>query len=284
MTRSRPASLLALVRRRLALAAAALALVAAEAPAAPVALVTDVIGDAHSSGEPLRLLAELDPGREIVLQQDASVVVFTLADGSEWVLAGPGRYRLGARGPEPVGGAAPPQRRPGPPAYRDIRLRTDRLQQGGLVLRGRDRLALVAPVQEVVVSPDVRFAWEAPEEDTRFQFELVDQAGQKLLAAETTARELPLPAAVRLQPGQVYYWAVRVPAAGGAPAYRVAEFRVADAATLRRVDAARPRPDAPFPERVLFVALLQQVGARSAADDARRRLAVERPAPWSEPR
>jgi hypothetical protein len=270
--------------RRLARAAtgAVLATAATAVLAAPAVLVLDVVGDAHSGGEPVRLLAELDAGREVALGEQASVVVFALADGSEWTLTGPGRFRIGGKQPEPIAQSRPPQRRAAPAAYRDIRLRADRLQQGGLVLRGRDRLALVTPVQEVVVTPDVRFAWEAPDDGTRYQFELVDPSGQKVFAAETTANELMLPAAISLQAGQVYTWAVRALAApGSVPAYRAAEFRFADARTLQRVSAARPRDDAPFAERVLFVALLQELGARSAAEDARRRLAPERPAGWS---
>src|SRR5512134_977219 len=97
----------------------------AGALAAPVALVTDVVGDAQQGTEPLRLLAEVEPGREVALQPNATVVIFTLADGAEWTLTGPGRFRIGARGPEPLAGAAAPQRRPGPAAFREIKLRSD---------------------------------------------------------------------------------------------------------------------------------------------------------------
>lgn len=263
----------------------ALAFVAATACAAPVALVTDVVGDARNGNEPLRLLAEVEAGRELALQPGTTVVVFTLADGAEWTLTGPGRFRIASKGPEALSGAAPPQRRAGPAAYRDFRLRGDRLQQGGLVLRGRDRLVLLAPVNELVIGDDVTFRWEALAEGTRYQFELVDQAGQKVLAAETTTHELVLPSAIRLVAGQSYFWAVRAQGPLGTPAaYRAAEFRVADVATQQRIAATRPAADAPFSERVLFVALLQDIGAHGAADEARRRLAAERPAGWHDSR
>ena len=251
--------------------------------AAPVALITDVLGDAQLGGEALKLLAEIEAGRELALAQGTTVVVFYLGDGSEWTLHGPGRYRLGARAPEAQSGAAAAQRRPGPPAYREIKLRAGRLQQGGLVFRGEEPMALIAPTRsEVVLSSDVRFDWKALETGTGYQFELVDQAGTKLLAAGTTDNGLQLPLAIQLQPGQTYYWSVR----GRAPnssrqIYRVAEFRVADAPTRRRIDAARPKGDAPFSERALFVVLLEDLGARTAAAHQRMNLAPERPVGWS---
>jgi hypothetical protein len=254
--------------------------------AAPIALVTDGVGAAQHAGEPLRILSELEPGQELALAADTTVVVFYLVDGAEWTLRGPGRFRLVPRTPEALGaGTPPPQRRPGPAAYRDIRLRADRLQQGGIVLRSAadEPMALQAPAKgEVVLSPDVRFRWKPLEAAGAYQFELVDQTGRKILAAETPDTELALPLAVQLEPGHTYYWAVRARSANAAqPLYRVAEFRVIDAPTRRRIEAARPQADAPFSERALFIALLEDLGARSEAADQRSRLAVERPVGWA---
>lgn len=270
---------------RLAMLCVALGAAAGRVDAAPLALVTDVVGNARQGGEPLRILGEVDAGRELALEEGTTVVVFYLADGSEWTLHGPGRYRLAPKAPETLAGA-PAQRRPGPPAYRDMRLRADRLQQGGLVMRSAtldEPMALVAPAKgEAVLDSDVRFRWRPLEGSASYQFELVDQAGQKLLAAETTDNELDVPLAIALKPGQTYYWAVRGRASGGAqPVYRVAEFRVLDAAARRRVEAARPKDEAPFSERVLFVALLEDVGALTEAARQRLKLAAERPVGWA---
>jgi hypothetical protein len=111
--------------------------------------------------------------------------------------------------------------------------------------------------------------------------EVVDSAGTRLLGTETAEAELALPSTVALQPGR-YYWSVRGrDATGTRTFYRVAEFRVADAATRRRLDAAQPKPDAPFSERALYAAMLEEAGARSAARAARDALAAERPAAWA---
>jgi len=262
----------------------ALALVALSpcAHAAAVALVTDVVGDASQGGEPVRLLAELQSGTELALGDQARVVVFYFADGSEWTLAGPGTYRFGARAPDASRGTAAPQKRVAPAALRDFRLRTDRIAQGGVVMRGAERPALIAPVDEVVLDPGARLAWESFGAGASYQVEVVDAAGSRLVAVETADAQLALPASATLQPGRTYYWSVRGRDDSGTRTfYRVAEFRVADAATRRRLDAARPAPDAPFSERALYAAMLEEAGARSAAQAVRSALAPERPAPWA---
>lgn len=257
------------------------AAMAAPAQAAAVALVTDVVSDVALGGEPVRLLGELSAGSELTVGERSQVVVFYFGDGSEWTLAGPGHYRVGARAPEALRGASPPQKRAAPAAFRDFKLRTDRITQGGVVMRGGERPTLTAPIDEVVLDSDVRFAWEAFGAGSNYQFELVDQAGTRLIASETQDTVMPLPPAISLQPGRTYYWSVRGRDASGTRTfYRVAEFRIADAATRRRLDAALPKAGAPFSERVLYVAMLEEIGARSAALAARRALASERPAPW----
>lgn len=269
--------------RLLALATAALFAVATRADAAPVAMVTDVVGDVKHANEPLKILAELDAGRELSLAADATVVVFYVGDGSEWVLKGPGRYRLAAKGPEPQGGTAAAQKRPGPPAFRDIKLRPDRVRQAAVIMRGRN-LTLKSPVNDdVVVTKDVRLAWALDNaRDTEFEVELVDSAGKRVLKEKTKSLDFVLPDEAQLQPGQRYTWAVTARERGlPQPLYAIGEFSVADAATRRRIENARPNADAPFSERVLFVALLEDIGATSAADEQRRVLASERPAGWA---
>ena len=270
----------------LAFATAALFAVASRAGAAPVALVTDVVGEAKQGQEPLKLLVELDAGRELSLGANATVVVFYVGDGSEWVLKGPGRYRLASKGPEAQGGAAAAQKRPGPPAFRDIKLRPDRVRQAAVILRGRN-LALKSPVNnDVVVTKDVRLSWSLDNaRDTEFEVELVDSAGKRVFKQKTQALEFMLPDDARLEPGQRYTWAVMAKEKGlPQPLYAIGEFSVADAATRRRIENAQPKSDAPFSERVLFVALLEDVGAKGAADQQRKALAAERQAAWATPK
>jgi hypothetical protein len=250
--------------------------------AAPVGLVTDVDGGAVLAGEPLKLLADLPSGAEVDVARGGRVVVFYFADGSEWTLAGPGRFRLAAKAPEPQAPAVAPQKRAAPAAYRQFRLRTDKIAQGGIVMRSGERPVLATPVDEVVLDREVRFAWEPFGVGAKYQFELVDPAGARLMSMETTETELRVGPDVKLQGGRTYYWSVRGrDATGSQTFYRATEFRLADAATKQRLAAAAPKAGAPFSERALYVAMLEDLGAKSAARTARRELAQERSAPWA---
>ena len=278
--------LLALATGLVALMTAGILAFASMAEARPVALVTDVVGDVKNGGEAVGLLAELDAGREIAVGADSTAVVFYVGDGTEWVLKGPGRYRLGSKGPEPQAGAPAAARRPAPAAFRDIKLRPEKVRQAAVIMRGRN-LTLAAPVNDdVVVTSDVRLSWVLDNaRDTEYEVELVDANGKLLHKSKTTNVQLALPDDVRLAPGQRYTWAVTARERGlPQPLYAIGEFRVASAATRARLDKARPKPDAPFSERVLFVALLEDVGAKSAAAEQRRALSSERPASWSRPK
>lgn len=254
--------------------------------AAPVALVTDVVGAGTQRDVPLRLLAEVEAGSEISVADGGRVVLFYLADGAEWTLSGRGRYRLGARAPQPDADAPAPRRKAAPGPLVAVKLGTDRTVQGGLQMRGGgDRPVLVAPVDETLLDGDVEFKWTPAGAGTMYRFELVDAAGAKVHVTETEASTLRLPQDVALAAGTVYLWAI-----GGRdpntpqPFYRAAEFRVADAVTHERLRVAQPPPDAPFADRVLYVALLERAGAKSAARALRTTLAAERPAAWASPK
>lgn len=272
-----PACLLALMAGIIALATAI------SVSAAGIALVIDVVGDATLvtiPGETLKLLGELNAGAEVAVPDRAQLVVFYLAEGSEYTLGGPGQYRILAKGPAPLRGAPPPERKAAAAAYKELRLKTDRVAQGGMVMRGDPILA--SPVNEVVLDGDVAFRWRPFGRDVTYQFELVDQAGTRLLTSETQETELRLPQSIALAPGQTYYWSLRGHGAGSDPFYRAAEFHVADVALRRRIEAAQPKSDAPFSERVLFAALLEEAGMKTSAQAQRRALAAERPVAWAD--
>ncbi len=247
--------------------------------AAGVALVADVVGDAQYDRAPVKLLTELPNDAELTLQPGAQVVLFYVDDGAQWTIRGPGQFKLRAGAPVPQKGAAPAVQKPASPEYRQFRLRGDRLNQGGVVMRGR---ALTSPVHEVVMMPSVVFMWERFGDGITYQLELVDSAGTRLFNAETQATEITLPASVALLPGQEYFWSIRGRDAGATQSfYRAADFRVADAVTRARLQAVKPADDAPFADRALYVALLDDAGMRSMAQSLRRTLAVERPVGWA---
>lgn len=275
-------ALVLLPKLALAVFGAWLAISIQVAQAAPIALVTDIVGEATlatSPPESLKLLSELNAGAEVLVADKAQLVVFYLADGAEYTFNGPGRYRLQVRAPEALRGAAP-LRKATATVYRNLRLKTERVAQGALATRGDP--ILLFPVSEVVLDGNAAFAWRPYASEAVYQFELVDDSGTRLMFAETRDTEIRLPPTMRLTPGATYYWSVRGRDAAGNTFYRPAEFRIADRALRNRLEAAVPALDASFSERVLYAALLDQAGCVSAAEAQRRVLSVERPVGWAE--
>jgi hypothetical protein len=256
---------------------------AVPAAAPPVALVTDVVGDVAVDGAPLKLLQPLPTGTEVVLGPSATAVLFFVRDGNEWTLTGPGRYRLGRDGVTAHDGAPRAQKRTPPAPLRDVKLRPDRLRQAAIILRGFDLRLTSPPHGDVVLDDSVTFAWDMQDaRDVEFEVEVVDSSGQRVLREKTTERSLAWPADVELRAGERYTWAVRATSRRMAqPLYRASEFVMATPQVRQRVQAARPGERARFSERVLFVALLDEIGAATQAERARADLAKERPAGWA---
>ena len=256
-------------------------LFASLAAAAPVALVIDVEGRATVAGRDLRLLGEMAAGSEVTLEAGGRVVLLYLADGVEYALAGPGRFRIAANGPRGGAGMPSPVRSAPATRWRDTRLRSDRIVQGGHVMRGPERATLQRPVNELVVTPGVVFAWESQGEATTYRLDVVDAGGRSVLAVETDATEYRAEASA-LRPGQRYRWSIRGQhPSTREPFYAASEFRTADAGQRRALADARPAADADFAQQVRYVALLERIGARSEAQAMREALASRRVAAWA---
>src|SRR4030095_16790518 len=167
------------------------------AAAAPVALVTDVVGTSTLRGKPLRLLAEIERDSEIAVAEGAHVTVFYLADGTEWTLPGRGRFPLARPAPVPQGEspAAQSKPKPAPVALAAVKVRADRAVQGGLQMRGGgERPALVMPVDDVLLDTNAEFAWDPAGTATLYRFELVDADGSSVFVTDTRESALRLPA------------------------------------------------------------------------------------------
>jgi hypothetical protein len=84
------------------------------------------------------------------------------------------------------------------------------------VVRGPgDELILVSPHGELAAGVSVTFIWRAVEGAVVYELELLDSDGAILYAASTRDTTLALPAAISLDPGEVYSWWVRAMQADG---------------------------------------------------------------------
>ena len=254
----------------------ALFLVSTGLGAGAVVLVTDVSGRVVlESRDVVRLMDGIPAGKALVLARGSRLSLLDLATGEELAYHGPCRLRLGEKGrPQ---GAKPASMRPVAAAQGALRLGPDRLVLAGVPMRGPEDAEgaelEVAPRGPVLLADAPRFDWKA-EASARFRFRLYDGAGNILheLSGEGHALQLP-----RLEVGKRHIWILESGVPGRPPQVASGRFRVLEAPAREQLERVRPGTGADFSERLVFAALLEDLGIR---DEARRMwggLAAERP-------
>ncbi len=249
----------------------------------PVAMVTDIEGRATiaEAGGAVALLAELAPGARVDVGSGARIVVVYYASGEEFAFRGPGSLRIGAEAAERLSGAALETRHTllaG--AVGDIVIAPAGVIQASLVMRVEDRGAeprLIGPVDTRTLAPRPLFRWQAIAGVETYRFELIDGAGRTLTVAEVAATELRLPESIVLAAGETYTWEVSARAADGAVYSNWGDFSLSPPTERALVERLRPPGDATFSERVLFAAVLEQLGLSDEARGYWRALLAERP-------
>jgi len=269
-----------LLRCLLLLACAALAPAAAQSPDGP-GLVLDVQGAATIDGRgKAAILAGLAPGTEVSLAPGARMVVLDNASGRQYELAGPGAFRWSGGRMEVVRPGQLAMREPTAPAFRDVRVRTSRLAQASIAMRGNGddgAVQLGFPVATWLTERPDAFRWTAVSDATGYRFALTDGTGRALHEARVKVNTVELPAGVVLDPGRTYGWQVIADLADGKSVEGWTEFGVASPELRARIERARPAAGASFGDRVIHALLLEELGAREEARRLWAALSAERP-------
>lgn len=254
--------------------------------AQPVAMVMDLRGTVRAEGNPnpLRLLAELDPGHPLSLEKGASLVLVTLPAGEEIRVEGPARFTLDATG-RPQGRVKARVERARALQLKS-RLKPAGLAQAGVMMKevaledlvgrnGHPTPALRTPASKVLREARPAFAW-SPIPEATWTFVLKDGQGSECLRFEGPGTGALLPEGASLRAGAVYTWSLEARFADGSRTQATGELHRLDGAreaSLRRLEA----PATPFARRLLRAVLLEQYGLEDEAREAWRRLQEERP-------
>lgn len=256
---------------------------AAAQTAEPAGLVIDVQGSASTSSRGrIAILSGLEAGAELSLATGARVVVVNSASGRQFELTGPGAFRWAGGQVEVVRPGKVMVRETAGPAFGDVRLRTARIAQASISMRGppaesADRMRLASPVSTWLLARPDAFRWQPAPGASGYRFQLTDSDGRTLHAARTMTTSVELPATVALDVGRTYGWMVEADLGGGRTADAWTEFGLAAPELRQRVERARPATGAGFADRVLYALLLEELGVREEATAQWRRLAAERP-------
>jgi hypothetical protein len=245
-------------------------------------LVTDISGKVEMEGKgTVATLAEIPDGAHLALAAGARLVAVDLASGREYVLKGAGKYVAAAGGPKSADGK-PVAATPLPAAnLPEVKVGPGKAAQATVVMRGIRKYnvpVLHAPARTAVISTRPLFQWSGVEGAASYRLVLKGADGAALWEAAVAGTELTPAPDRALSPGADYGWRIEaVGSDGRSISDASANFSVAPAEVIRRLEALKPPAGAPFGRRVLYAAQLREAGANAAARELWQALAQERP-------
>jgi hypothetical protein len=259
-------------------------LAAAPAGAQSIALVTDLSGKVSLAGGTaggVAILSEIPGNTDLRIEAGARLTVLFFASGEEYQLKGPALARVGAEGLKMLEGEAPLKRTtPYGSGVKGVAIRPAGVAQATFVMRGGRAVAplkLEVPANITILEAAPEFRWQPIGSGARYRFELLDERGASLHAAESEATALRLPDSVRLREGATYRWDVTARSGDGVRFVGSTSFSVASQELRSQMERLRPAPNAPVSERVTFAVWLEQVALRDEARRYWKALAAERP-------
>ncbi len=259
---------------------------AANAGNEPVAMVTDIKGTTTvtetGKPKPLTLLYYLTPGAELHLATGGTVVITYFTKPMEFTLAGPAEVTISADGPRVTKGNKAGVRtldnRRADAVKKIEAVQRERMTFATVQMRSvKPRLEAAVPANTNVLSTTPEFSWTELPGITQYRFVLMDSSGTALYERSLDGTMLRLPKANALKYGSAYGWRVEAEIPPGPTVSATAIFNVIDAARAKSIAAARPKPGAPFSERLIFAARLESEGLGGEARQAWAELARERP-------
>ena len=242
-------------------------------------MVTDVSGKVLLDGRtPVKLIDGIEVHKTLTLGPGGRLALLNLVTGVETVFKGPCRFRLDGEGrPQ---GARPALIRPVAVAQGPLRLKQESLVPAGILMRGAEATAEgprleVAPLGPVVLEASPLLSWKDPGSCTSTRFRLYDDAGAILHEAKVEGTSFQLPV---LLPGKSYTWVLECGVSGRAPRMASGCIKVLDEVARLQLEKVRPAAGAAFADRVLYAALLDDMGLLKEGRAMWQALAKERPA------
>ena len=263
---------------RLAFLASCLVFAASAALAAPpVAIVTDVRGDAKESGAGrVSFLAEISPATILVMERGAHVTLMYTATGTEFILTGPGEFLVEASEVKAVKGVAP--------ARRNVTVRPDstvvaRVAQSATASLRMRGLAPASPASKApgpayprdtkVASLQPVLRWHGSASGAQ-ALVVTDSDDKVVWRATTTGRSARM--SVKLRPASRYRWSVFA----GTAILGEAAFETLPTEAIAKAEKSRAAAKS-FSDRAVHAILLQDLGAAQDARAVWAGLARERP-------
>ena len=262
----------------LMLTVAALAVVA-QAQGVGVVMVSDLSGTVQIEGRktPLNLMEEVPAGRTLSLAPAAKLTFVNMKTGAETTFTGPGKFKLDANGV--AKGMAPRRQHLVAALQGTVHLRPGALAQASVVMRA------VPGQQEVTLTPrgpwslsaTPEFRWKAAAPKASYHFKLQDPQAQVVFELTQEECSIQVPEHLALADDTVYTWVLETTLPDGAATRKTGTLKVVPRPLREQLQASRPAADAPFSERLVYAAVLEQHDLHEEAQVYWKGLAKERP-------
>lgn len=246
--------------------AAALDAAAAPAKSEPVALVTEMTGTGSVAQKPdggaLEQLLELAPGAVVSLAGGARAVVVHTSTGTVYELAGPGRFRVQAKGIDALEGARL-IRRELPAAIRSFQLKPLSTMQASVVMRGAAPVRLDGPNGGVLSAEELDYRIRG--KLAAQSVEIIEADGKVSTSVRDASATFNAASAATLRPGNRYTVLVKGTDERGQRTELSSRFWLIDTDAAARLKAARPGADATLTDLIIYAMALESAGATASA-------------------
>lgn len=254
--------------------------------AEPIAMVTDVIGNAwlqwQGKEQQLNVLSYLEQDGSVRLDSKATITITTFNPAAEYVASGPARLELTGGGVRFIGDGRFEKHtldeRKAKAASQFSTMQRERLIIAAFEMKGLTiGLKLLVPINTELLNVRPLFRWSAPQEAKSFILTLFDESNGSQVEEVSVGEPIwQLPDNLTLHRQHHYSWRVRSALISGDEIASVGKFSIVDEARSNRILQQKPSRDATFSERVLYAVLLETEGLRQDAAVEWKSLAAER--------
>ena len=256
---------------------AGLALAPIQAQAQGIVMISDLSGVAllHGRKAPLTLMEEVPPEQAVTLKDGARITFVNMRTGAESSFAGPGKFKLDGNGE--AKGMAPKHRHLVAALQGAVHLRPGALGQASVVMRAVPGAQAMSPAGPWSLSPTPEFRWQSAGAKAIYHFKLQDPQGQVVFELTQEDCAIQVPEHLAMADDTAYAWVLETRLPDGTQTRRSGQLTVLPKPVREQLQAARPSLDAPFSERLVFAALLEQQQLHQEAQVFWKSLAKDRP-------
>ena len=249
------------------------------AQAKGVVMISDLSGTVLLAGRkaPLGLMEEVGPGAAVTLKPGARITFVNMKTGSESSFTGPGKFKLNAAGE--ARGLAPRQHHLVASLQGSVHLRPGALAQASVVMRAAPdaEAQFMSPPGPWSLSATPEFRWQPAGAGASYHFKLQDPQGQVVFELTQEDCSIQVPDHLALADDTAYTWVLETRLPDGTQTRRSGSLKVVPKAVREQLKAGRPALDAPFSERLVYAAVLEQHELHDEARVYWKSLAKDRP-------